>query len=159
VDGPSGRTLLSRDIDRVDDRLALSGDGQWVAYVDGDWNTYGPTVTAVDTGTTTLSLSGKAGAAGQIDSFSPDSRSLAVAAGDGIEIWDVASGTRTTTYALPGWSVGNAGLSPNWSTAGAAVLPLRDPTAPNVFTPFTTLLWRPADGSVVQSLGTSLNLT
>jgi hypothetical protein len=81
-----------------------------------------------------------------------------VDASDGIEIWDVATGTLTTTYKLPGWSIGDAGLSPSWSTAAATLSPIRAPSAPYVYTPPTILFWRPGDGSVVQSLGVSLDL-
>ncbi len=149
VDTANGTPLLTRDIPRVTGSLALSPDGAWVAFQDGDYTSPSPArALSVASGATALSVSG-----GQIDSFSPNSDWLAVAANGAMQVWDLASGVQANTYSLPGLSTYNIALSPDWSMMGGWVEP-----SGTGWDQQAVLVWRPQDGTVVQQIGKQLDV-
>lgn len=140
VDAANPTPLLTRTVKRSSGRLALSPDGAWVAFQDG--TTEGGTLNAVPVDTAATALSFPVSA--QIDSFSPDSKLLAMSG----TIWELATGNLVTTYALDGTTVAHLGLSPDWSVIGG--VQLADPWA--------GLVWHPGDASVISRLGTYMTV-
>jgi WD40 repeat protein len=137
-DVASATILVSRDVVPAKGRLALSPDGARVAFQDGPLM-----VLDVDTGDTALAIS-----SGQPDSFSLDSRKLAVPGPDGMQIWDLASASRDTTYGMSGAPMRNIALSPDWSVMSGIVTVEQPPS-----NRYEALVWRPADGSLVSQIG------
>jgi hypothetical protein len=144
VDVASGKIPVSRDVARADGRLALSPDGAWVAFVTGSDASRTLTAIGVDTGDPALALPDQ-----QADSFSPDSKRLAVVAADGMQIWDLATGAVDTTYGMGGAQLRNAALSPDWSVMGGIVIPVD----PMQWSQYAARVWRPVDGSPVSKIG------
>jgi hypothetical protein len=141
---------VSRDVARADVRFALSPDGAWVAFDDGPYEARTLSAIAVDTGATALFL--RDGAIRAVDSFSPDSKRLALAGPGGMEIWDLGAATVATTYAIAGMHLRNYALSPNWSSMGGIVI-----ASPFDWNQYAATVWRPADGSVVQYFGSPMD--
>jgi WD40 repeat protein len=147
----AGRLLFARHVGRSVGRLALSPDGTSVAFPDANAADSHQIAVAVDTGATLLSFPVAKGY--QIDSFSPDSKRLAVASGDGISVWDLASGAYAGTYARTGSSLHFPGLSPDWSMMASVVV-----TPPGAWDkPPPMLVWHSEDGSVVREIGGSVS--
>jgi len=150
VDVASGRTPVSRDVARTDVGFALSPDGAWVAFDDGPTEARTLSAVAVDTGAPALFL--RDGAIRTVDSFSPDSKRLALAAPAGMEIWDLAAGTLATTYAIADKHLRNYALSPNWSSMGGIVI-----SSPFDLDHYMATVWRPSDGYALRSFGTRMD--
>ena len=141
--------LLVRDVPRVAGPLVLSPDGAWVAFQDGDYTSDTRAVAvSVDRGTTAFSS-----IAGTVDSFSADSRQLAVSWGGTMQVWDVAGSAETAVYTMPALAISHAALSPDWSLIGGALnsIPYSSDKA-------AALVWHPEDGSVVHPIGNERDL-
>src|SRR4029077_11890231 len=106
----------------------------WVAFSDGSDMANTLTVISVDTGDTALALPTL-----QADSFSPDSKRLAVVAAYGMQIWDLATGAADATYGMGGAPLRNAALSPDWSVMGGIVIPVD----PMQWDQYAARVWHP----------------
>jgi WD40 repeat protein len=144
ADTADGTLRIVQDVPRAPGTLALSPDGAWVAYQDGDYTTgIRAIVLSVDDGGAVRSFTD-----GQIDSFSPDGRQLAVTSGGAMLAFDVASGGRSTTYSISGSTMSYAAMSPDWSLMGGVLEPI-----PYSWDDAVAAIWRPQDGSVVHQIG------
>jgi WD40 repeat protein len=140
---------IVRDVPRMNGPLAISPNGTWVAFQDGDYTTDSSSVVLDgSSGVPVVSVT-----AGQIDSFSPDSQQLAVVAGGAVHVWDLASRVQATTYAIPGAAIAWAALSPNWALLGGLVSPV-----PYSSDGIVAEVWHPQDGSVVHQIGQQRDL-
>jgi hypothetical protein len=131
-DVPSAAPLLPQ-VAASGERIALSPDGQSLAFATGDPFT-ASTVLAidVDSGATRLTVMGPFGL--RPDRFSPDSGRLGVVTGDGIAAWRLSDQMLDASYPQ-GVSVTNAALSPDWSVVAG----IRTSTQ-------SFGVWRTADG-------------
>jgi len=144
LDTRTGRALLARDVLRAAGPIAISPDGVWVAFQDGDYTTDSRAVAlSVNDGTTKVSVT-----AGSIAAFSPESQQLAVAAGGVMQVWDLPTGVQATTYAISGSSTADMALSPDWSLMGGVVS-----TIPYAWDHAAALVWHPQDGGIVGPIG------
>jgi WD40 repeat protein len=149
ADAAEATPSLVHDVPHPAGPLALSPDGAWVAFRDGDGGgELSAVAVSVDSGMTALSISG-----GTIDSFSADSRQLAIPWGGTMQVWDVAASAETAIYTMPGLSISYAALSPDWSLLGGALnsIPYSDDAA-------NALVWHPEDGRVVRQIGNQRDL-
>jgi len=83
-----------------------------------------------------------------IDSFSPDSRQVAVNVGGAVQAMDVATGVAATTYSVAGMTYARTALSPDWSLMGGVLAPI-----PYGADQLASTLWHPQDGSIVRKIG------
>ena len=144
ADTTQGTLRIVRDVPRLTGALAISPDSAWVGFQDGDYT--GPSrsvVLSVATGATMLSLP-----SGLIDSFSPDSKQLAVAASGAFQAWDVATGAAAMAYSVPDSTFARAALSPDWSLMGGIVSP-----NPYSADKLAATVWHAQDGSIVRQIG------
>ncbi|MEU9366798.1 helix-turn-helix domain-containing protein [Streptomyces avermitilis] len=97
------------------DSLALSPDGHTVAAQGRDgkvriWNLPAGELRHTFTGQNT----------GEVEAFSPDGRTLAVAAGGVIRMWDPVTGRKLGTLTIPGGAVRGIAFSPDGRTVAAS---------------------------------------
>jgi hypothetical protein len=144
ADTNDGALRIVRDVPRAPGPLAISPDGAWVAFQDGDYTGSSRSVVlSTATGATMLSL-----ANGSIDSFSPDNQRVAVSVSGAMQAFDIATGVAATTYSVAGMTTTRTALSPDWSLMGGVLAPV-----PYGGDRLASTVWRPQDGSIVNRIG------
>ena len=139
---PSAVPLLSQVFGS--NRMALSPDGQSLAFASGDVFAASVFAIDVDSGATQLTVTGAIGV--KPDRFSPDSARLGVVTGSGVAAWRLADQMLDATY--PGGSVTifNAAMSPDWSVVAGILTPAQ-----------TFGEWRTSDGTQILNLPNAFN--
>jgi len=139
---PSGVPLLSQVFGAR--RIALSPDGQSLAFAGAD--VFAPSVVAiaVDSGATRLTVTNALGVTP--DRFSPDSARLGVVTGSGVDAWRLADQMLDATYPGGGRTVINAAMSPDWSVVAGILMPAQ-----------TFGEWRTSDGVQLINLPDAFN--
>ena len=139
---PSAAPLLSQVFGST--RIALSPDGQLLAFSSGDVFAASVMAIAVDSGATRLTVTSALGV--KPDRFSPDSARLGVVTGSGVEAWRLADQMLDATYPGGGRTVINAAMSPDWSVVAGILTPAQ-----------TFGEWRTSDGVQILTLPDAFN--
>jgi len=141
---PSAAPLLMSQVFGSGSRIALSPDGQSLAFAAGDVFAASVLAIDVDSGATRLTVTGAIGV--RPDRFSPDSGRLGVVTGNGVDAWRLSDQMLDATYPGGGLSVFNAALSPDWSVVGGILSPAQ-----------TFGVWRTVDRVRILNLPNAFN--